>query len=459
MRPPAPVAPVALVVFVTALGGPAATQTRPAARPGAPIGAWRPVPELPGMGRPVDTLAVAARRRALLTGLGRGVILIPAAHERQLERDNIQDNDFRQYNTFFYFTELETQDAWLLMVARGSGEAGETELFLPPRDPSQERWTGLRLGPDSTAVRVSGIPRVLSTDSLDGVLRDVLRRPPGPVYVPLDQTTRDEARVRELAFAGIDVRNLRPVVDSMRLVKDADELARLQTAVDISVLGHVAAMQAAHPGIWEYEIEAVLEGTFRRHGADRVGYPSIVGSGPNSTTLHYDVNRRQTQDGDLVVMDAGAEWGQYTADVTRTFPVNGTFTARQKAIYDLVLAVQQAAFEATHPGTTIEQLNRVARDYMRTHSGSLCGDQTCDAYFIHGLSHWLGMDVHDVGDHGTPLKPGMVLTLEPGIYLAKERLGVRIEDDVVVTATGAQWLSAQLPRTSDGIERLMRARP
>jgi Xaa-Pro aminopeptidase len=276
--------------------------------------------------------------------------------------------------------------------------------------------------------------------------------------VPLDQTTRDEARVRALAFAGSDVRNLRPVVDSLRLVKDADELARLQTAVDISALGHIAAMQAAHPGIWEYEIEAVLEGTFRRHGADRVGYPSIVGSGPNSTTLHYDVNRRQTQDGDLVVMDAGAEWGQYTADVTRTFPVNGSFSARQRAIYDLVFAVQQAAFQATRPGTTIDQLNRLARDYMRAHSGSLCGDQTCDAYFIHGLSHWLGMDVHDVGDYSTPLKPGMVLTLEPGIYLATEKLGVRIEDDVVVTTTGAQWLSAQLPRTSEAIERLMQAR-
>ena len=186
-----------------------------------------------------------------------------------------------------------------------------------------------------------------------------------------------------------------------------------------------------------------------------MGYPSIVGSGPNSTTLHYDVSRRQTRDGDLVVVDAGAEWGQYTADVTRTFPVNGKFTPRQKAIYDLVLATQQAAFDSTRPGTTIAQLNRVARDYMRTHSGTLCGAETCDSYFIHGLSHWLGMDVHDVGDYGTPLKAGMVLTIEPGIYLAQESLGVRIEDDVLVTATGAEWLSAKAPRTTAEIERLM----
>ena len=445
-----------LLVVVGALGGTAAAQGR-ADADRAPLGAWTPVPELPGMGRAVDTAAVAARRRALLARLGRGVVLIPAAHERQLERDYIQDNDFRQNNTFFYFTELEAQDAWLLMVAGGDA-GGETVLFLPPRNPSQERWTGLRLAPDSVAARLSGIRRVLPTDSLDRALRSALSRAPGPVYVPLDATTRDEKRVADLVFDGRDVRNLRPVADSLRLVKDADELARLRTAVDISGVGHIAAMQAARPGMWEYEIEAVAEAAFRRNGADRVGYPSIVGSGPNSTTLHYDVSRRQTKDGDLVVLDAGAEWGQYTADVTRTFPVNGRFTPRQKAIYDLVLATQRAAFDSTRPGATIGQLNRVARDYMRAHSGTLCGDQTCDAYFMHGLSHWLGMDVHDVGDYSTPLKPGVVLTIEPGIYLTQENLGVRIEDDVLVTATGAEWLSGRAPKTTDEIERLMRAR-
>jgi Xaa-Pro aminopeptidase len=429
-----------------------AAQGRPNPAP-SPLGAWTPVPELPGMGRPVDTASVAARRRALLARIGRGVVLVPAAHERELERDYVQDNDFRQSNTFFYFTELETQDAWLLLVAGGG--AGESVLFLPPRDPLQERWTGLRLGPDTTAARLSGIARVLPTDSLDPVLSAAMFRARGPLYVPLDQTTRDEPRLRDLLFSGRDVRNLRPAADSMRLVKDADELARLRKAIDISVLGHVAAMQSARPGMWEYEFEAALEGEFRRNGADRVGYPSIVGSGPNSTTLHYDVNRRQTRDGDLVVVDAGAEWGQYTADVTRTFPVNGKFTPRQKAIYDLVLATQQAAFDSARPGATIAQLNRVARDYMRAHSGTLCGAQTCDAYFIHGVSHWLGMDVHDVGDYSTPFKPGMVFTIEPGIYLAQEGLGVRIEDNVLVTPTGAEWLSAKAPRTTAEIERLM----
>src|SRR6058998_4150877 len=429
-----------------------AAQGRPSLAP-PPLGTWTPAPELPGMGRPVDTASVAARRRALFARIGRGVVLIPAAHERELERDYVQDNDFRQNNTFFYFTELETQDAWLLLA--GGGYGAETVLFLPPRDPCQERWTGLRLGPDTTAVRVTGIGRVLSTDSLDAVLSAALVRARGPLYLPLDQTTRDEPRFRDVVFSARDVRNVRPAADSMRLLKDADEIARMRKAIDVSGLGHIAAMQAAHPGVWEYEIEAALEAAFRRNGADRVGYPSIVGSGPNTPTLHYDVSRRQTREGDLVVVDAGAEWGQFTADVTRTFPVNGKFTPRQKAIYDLVLATQQAAFDSTRPGATIAQLNRIARDYMRAHSGTLCGAQTCDAYFIHGLSHWLGMDVHDVGDYGTPLKAGMVFTIEPGIYLAQEALGVRIEDDVLVTATGAEWLSAKAPKTTAEIERLM----
>jgi Xaa-Pro aminopeptidase len=243
----------------------------------------------------------------------------------------------------------------------------------------------------------------------------------------------------------------------MRAVKGADEIARLRRAVDITVAGHVALMRAARPGMYEYELEAVLEAEFRRHGADRVGYPSIVGSGPNGTILHYDVNRRRTRDGDLVVVDAGAEWGQYTADVTRTFPVNGRFTARQKAIYDLVLATQQAAFDSVRPGMTLRRLDGIARRYMRERSGSLCGEQTCDAYFIHGLGHPIGMDVHDVGQ-GRAFAPGSVITIEPGIYLPAEGFGVRIEDAVLMTARGGEWLSAGAPRTTAAIERLMSGR-
>lgn len=440
---------------IAALAAPALAAQTSSAPSSTPIGAYAAVPQLPGMGRPVDTAAVAARRRALLKRIGRGTVLVPAAHERDLERDYIQDNDFRQDNTFFYLTQLETQDAWLLLSARGP-DTLETVLFLPPRTPGRERWTGLRLGPDSVAVRLSGIATVLPTDSLENRLLRA-RFSGRPLFVPLSPRTRDEQRIGDLVFSGADVRNLLPIVDSMRTVKDADEIARLRRAVDISVAGHIAAMKAARPGMYEYELEAVLEDGFRRNGADRVGYPSIVGSGPNSTTLHYDVNRRQTQNGDLVVIDAAAEWGQYTADVTRTFPINGKFTPRQKAIYDLVLGAQQAAFDSVRPGITLRQLDEIARRYMREHSGTLCGEKTCDdrEYFNHGLGHPIGMDVHDVG-FGRPLEVGQVFTLEPGIYLAAEGLGVRIEDDVLVTPTGGEWLSAGAPRTTDAIEKLMR---
>src|SRR5882724_3364175 len=429
---------VAVAFPVAALAAQTRTPVSPAAPPG-PIGAYTVVPELPGMGRPVDIAAVAARRRALMKRIGRGAVLIPAGHERNVETDYIQDNDFRQDNTFYYFTELETQDAVLMMTARGP-DSVETILFLPPRTPSQERWTGLRLGPDSVAVRLSGITKVLPFDSLDARVRAALQ----PVYSPRPRQSDGSTN------------NLTPIVDSMRAVKDADEIMRLRRAVDISVAGHIAAMRAARPGMYEYQLESVLEEGFRSNGADRVGYPSIVGSGPNSTTLHYDVNRRRTEDGDLVVIDAAAEWGQYTADVTRTFPINGRFTPRQKAIYDLVLGAQQAAFDALRPGVTMRQLDGIARRYMQQHSGTLCGQRTCDdrEYFNHGLGHPIGMDVHDVGI-GRPLEPGMVVTLEPGIYLQAEKLGVRIEDDVLVTAKGGEWLSNGAPRTTDAIERVM----
>src|SRR5438445_821226 len=269
-----------LTTLLVLAGGGLAAQARASGAP--PIGGWRVVPELPGMGRAVDTAAVAARRLALWRSLDHGIVLIPAGHERDVERDYVQDNDFRQNNTFFYFTELETQDAWLLMTARGP-DSLDVELFLPARVPSQERWTGIRLGPDSTAARLSGIATVFPVDSLDRRLLRARFATPGPIYVPLDNSTRDERRIADLVYQARDVRNLRPIVDSLRLVKDADELARMRLAVRISALGHLAAMRAARPGAYEYQIEAAFEGEIRRQGADRLGYPSIVGSGPNST--------------------------------------------------------------------------------------------------------------------------------------------------------------------------------
>ncbi len=415
-----------------------------------------PVPELPGAGRPVNVTATAARRAALLQRLPAGIVIVPAAAPRDLEVDVLQDGDFRQDDDFFYLTGLETADAVLLMAHPG-GASAQTILFLPPRNPAAERWTGMRLGPGAQAARLSGISTVLPVTALDSVRAEWMGRIAGPLYTVARVPPGDSAlALRWARRGGRDVENIAPVLDSLRVVKDADEISRLRRAILITAEAQKAAMRAMKPGMKEYRIEATIEYTFRDLGADRVGFPSIVGSGPNSTTLHYDVNRRTMEDGDLVVMDIGAEYGQYTADVTRTVPANGWFTPRQRAIYDLVLGTQQAALDAVQPDVTVRDLNEIARRYLREHGGDLCRPQTCDAYFVHGLSHWLGMRVHDVGDYGMPLRAGMVLTIEPGVYLPEENLGVRIEDDVLVTPSGHELLSGSAPRAAADVETMMR---
>ncbi len=409
--------------------------------PPAPIG------ELPGAGRPVAVEAHAARRLALLERIGTGVVLIRAASQRDVEREVLQDNDFRQDDYYFYLTGIEAPDSWLVLTADGSNRSAT--LYLPKRNPARERWTGKKLGPGEDAARLTGIEdvRPLDPDNFATTVRELISKSPGPVYA---NWIGDGSSVGSGGLL-----NAMPIIDSMRLVKDSAELAALRRAISITAEAHRAAMTAAQPGMYEYQLEATIEYTFRNSGADRVGFPSIVGSGPNSTVLHYDVNRRQIEDGDLVVMDIGAEFGQYTADVTRTIPISGRFSERQRAVYNLVLAAQQAAIESVRPGVTLRDVSQVARRYISQHSGDLCGSEDCNRYFIHGLSHWLGMRVHDVGDYSTPLEPGMVFTVEPGIYIPEENLGVRIEDDVLVTPDGHEILSDGAPRSVEDIENLM----
>lgn len=418
-----------------------------------PASAQTPTSVLPGAGRPVAIGATSARRSHLMDRIERGVIAVPAAGMRDIEVIVVQDNDFRQDDYFFYLTGLETPDAWLVMAV-GEDER-QTILFLPERNPDREHWTGIRLGPGADAASLSGIDETVVLDSLDAYLRRLRRANRGPLYTLLYGPAERHDRIADWVFAGIDVRNVTPVLDSLRVVKDEAELQSLRRAIEITMDGHRAAMRSIAAGLHEYQLEATIEYTFRSLGADRVGFPSIVGSGPNSTTLHYDVNRRRIEEGDLVVLDIGAEYGQYTADITRTIPASGRFTDRQKAIYDIVLGTQQAAIDAVRPGVTVRELNQVARSYMEENSGSLCGEESCSRYYTTGLSHWLGMRVHDVGDYSMPLEPGMVLTIEPGIYIQEEELGVRIEDDVLVTEHGAVILSGALPRATEEIEALM----
>jgi Xaa-Pro aminopeptidase len=380
---------------------------------------------------PVPVERLVARRAALLERLGEGVAVVPAGKLRSIEGDYPQDSDYRESNDFFYLTGIEAPGARLVLVAR-TGAADSAILYLPESESAPARWTGGSLVPGSEAARLTGIAEVRALPS---------------------DASRLVARYRGLP--PIPVQQVAAELASLRQIKDAEEVRRLRRAVVITTEAFLNAMAQAKPGMYEYEVEATLEYGFRRRGAERVGFPSIVGSGPNGTILHYDENRRRMEEGELVVIDVGAEYGYYSADLTRTLPVSGRFTARQRRLYDLVLAAQQAAIDSIRPGTSLGTLNQIARTYLRTRSSDLCGGLGCDQYFIHGLSHWLGMDVHDPGSYSRRLEPGMVLTVEPGVYIPAESLGIRIEDVVLVTREGAEVLSSGLPRSAEAVERAM----
>lgn len=416
-------------------------------------------------GSPAGVIPVAtlqARRQALMDRMGKGVAIIRSSEERSVEGDYPQDSDYREDNDFFYLTGLEEQGSFLVLIASDSAP-DRAVLFLPPRNPASEQWTGPKLGPSDSAKALTGITEMHSADSAVQQIRLIVARTHGgPLFIKRGPTQRTDSLFQGFLFTDFGtapvIKDLRPEIAALRVVKDAEEIRRMRLSINATLDAQHDATAALKPGMWEYQLEAIIEAAFRRAGAERVGFPSIVGSGPNSTTLHYDKNRRQMQSGDLVVVDIGAEFGYYSADVTRTYPVNGHFTARQRAVYDLVRATQQAAIDSVRPGMTIGRLNEISRTYMKEHSGQVCGGEDCNKYFIHGLSHWLGMDVHDVGAYSSPFVPGMVLTVEPGIYLPAESLGVRIEDDVLVTATGHEVLSAGATSDPVEIERAMHHR-
>lgn len=418
---------------------------------------------------PVPPARLAERRALLMDRIGEGVVVLRSARVHDMEGEDFpQASDFRQDDDFFYLTGLETPESFLVLIAHNSAP-DRAILFVPARNKEQEQWTGLGIDAEAAGAQ-SGIKDVRTSDTapdfIAGVMRDsraAYIKVPGEanlVCQALETQRRTDCIwlfLQPLKQLSVQLQDIHPHVAALRLVKDDDELRRMRRAINITTDAIRSAMQHSKPGQWEYEIEANIEHVFHGSGAERVGFPSIVASGPNATTLHYDKSRRRTQTGDLVVMDLGAEFGYYTADVSRTMPISGRFTPRQRALYDLVLGAQQVAIDSVRPGMTLPRLDDIARQYMREHSGKLCGARTCDEYFVHAIGHWLGMDVHDPADIAVPFATGMVLTVEPGLYLADEAIGIRIEDDVLVTANGHEVLSQGAPRRADEIERLMTA--
>ena len=261
--------------------------------------------------------------------------------------------------------------------------------------------------------------------------------------------------------APIEVRNIAAQINKLRQTKSDPEIAMIQKAIDATRAAHLALVRTLKPGVYEYELDADIMGSFLRHGAERASFPSIVGSGIYSTVLHYNNNRKKIESGDLVVVDIGAEYSYYAADITRTYPASGKFTPRQREIYDLVLAAQLRCEEVAKNGkVTLPALTQAAREVFKAsplRAKDANGEErTMDIFFIHSTSHWLGMDVHDVGNQGQVLSPGDVFTIEPGIYIPAEQLGVRIEDDYAITPAGLKKLSAAIPSKASEIEALLK---
>ena len=411
-----------------------------------------------------------ARREALAKKAG-GVVVLLAPLEPM---DAVYE--FRQEDNFYYLSGVTVPGAGLLVApateAQGESPArAYTEiLFLPPRNLRLEKFTGPQMGGDDPeAPKVTGFDRVEDMSKLPEEVAKLLANQRPSVYTELSPPGSNSASDDMLGFlrhsnAMVFFQDVTMTLTSLRTVKDAGEIALLRKAVDASVAAHLAAMKAVKPNVKEYEVSAVMQYEWTRRGCERPSYAPIVGSGHNSTVLHYSEDTATMKAGDVVVIDAAAEYSMYAGDITRTLPVNGHFTPRQKEIYEIVLGAQEAAIAAFQSGKSLlvgdsdASLNKVAKDYIKAHGKDLHG-QPLDQYFIHGLGHYIGLNVHDPGDYKTPLAPGMVFTLEPGIYIPEENIGVRIEDDFLVGADGKLIkLSAALPSKAEDVERAMSAK-
>jgi Xaa-Pro aminopeptidase len=408
-----------------------------------------------------------ARREALAKKAGGVVVLVAPLEGLDSEYG------FRQEDNFYYLSGI-TVPGSALLIAPATEAQGETParvyteiLFLPPRNLRLEKYTGPQLGADDPqAPKLTGFDRVEEMGKLPDEVATLLAHGRPIVYTEVSSNGGTSPSMEALAFlkhstAMVFFQDVKTMITNQRTAKDAGEIALIRKAVDDSVAAHLAAMKAVKPNVKEYEISALMDYEWGRRGCERPSYSPIVGSGHNSTVLHYSDNTNTMKAGDVVVIDAAAECSMYAADITRTLPVNGHFTPRQKEIYDIVLGAQEAAMAAFQSGKSMltgdgeNSLNKVARDYIKSHGKDLHG-QPLDQYFIHGLGHYIGLNVHDPGDYKVPLGPGMAFTIEPGIYIPEENIGVRIEDDFLVDTDGKLIkLSAAVPSKAEDVERAM----
>jgi Xaa-Pro aminopeptidase len=346
--------------------------------------------------------------------------------------------DFHQDGDFFWLTGINEPGAYLVLAPKSP--YNKVTLFLRPRDPEAERWTGPReaISPDLTARY--GVDKVLDSAGLEHDCVAVI----GPPTLARDERNDAELSVRLAQRLGLKLMHRRGLLAQLRERHDAEELARMERAIAITVAGHEVAARSTVEGVSERDVQTQLEYAFFAAGATGLSYPSIVGAGPDSAVLHWDKSTHALQSGDLVVIDAAAEYGRYTADVTRTYPVSGRFSPEQAQVYRAVYQAQQDILAAIHPGVSMADLQHVAEESLRR-AGYL-------ADFIHSFGHFVGLEVHDVGDYERPLPVGAVFTVEPGVYLPQKGFGVRIEDEVVITDKGYRLLTGALPRKLEDVE-------
>jgi Xaa-Pro aminopeptidase len=423
------------------------------------------------------------RRQRLASAIGAGVAVIPTAPERVRNRDT--HFPYRFDSHFYYLSGFTEPEAVLVLIA---GPAPRSILFCREKNEEREIWDGFRYGPQAAGERF-GFDEAHPISALDDKLAALLEDQPALFY-PVGADPEWDARAirwlntaRGKARAGIGapdrVQDVRALIDDMRLVKDAQELMLMRRAARIAAAAHRRAMQATRPGRNEYEIEAELLYEFRRNGAQFPAYSPIVAGGANGCVLHYVFNDAPLREGDLVLIDAGCELDGYASDITRSFPVNGRFSGAQRAVYDIVLAAQAAAMHMVRPGRAWNEPHDAAVKVLvegmrelKLLSGSaqeILEKETYKRFYMHRTGHWLGLDVHDAGEYKRSgrwraLQPGMTLTVEPGLYIraaedvpeALRNIGIRIEDDVVVTDGGCEVITAEAPKGAADIEALMR---
>jgi len=429
-------------------------------------------------------MSFAARRNTFMQRMDGGVAIFRSCPPYQRSGDSLEFA-YRQDSNFYYLTGFEEPES--ICVLAPEHPEHHFILFVPPRDPKMETWTGRRAGPEG-AVKDYGADVAYSLDQLDEKLPEYIKGCKNLYYSSGTASNYDTSllellqRFRRKGLAPRAIIDPQFILSEMRVRKSPEELDILRQAAKISAEAYREVLKALKPGMHEYEVQAILSYVYQKHGSPRHGYAPIVGSGANSTILHYDTNRRQMQDGDLVLIDSGCEYQYYSADITRTYPVNGRFSETQRKVYSIVLNALESAIAMVKPGITLTDIHNrtveilveglIELGVLKGEVQQLIADKAYAPFYMYATCHWLGIDVHDKGpykrsglwDEDVRLEPGMVFTIEPGLYFAEGtegvdpayyNIGIRIEDNVIVTEDGCENITLDAPKTIEEIEALM----